>query len=45
MKPQERVLTAIRHEVPDRIPLAVIDIENELEVAAFLGINHPEMLP
>jgi uroporphyrinogen decarboxylase len=38
MTHRERVLLSIRHEVPDRIPVSVICIDDPAPVAAFLGI-------
>jgi uroporphyrinogen decarboxylase len=39
MNHRERVLAAIRHEVPDRIPVDAIKIENTAEIAQWLGIG------
>jgi len=44
MTPRERELTAIRHELPDRIPLDAICIETVPEIARYLGIA-PEKVP
>jgi uroporphyrinogen decarboxylase len=44
MKHRERVLAAIRHEVPDRIPIDAIKVENTAAVAAFLGIPENEVI-
>ena len=39
MTPRERQLAAIRHEVPDRIPVDAINIETEPEIAEHLNIK------
>ena len=39
MNPRERELTAIRHEIPDRIPVDVIAIENQPQIAELLQID------
>ncbi len=39
MTSRERQLMAIRHEIPDRIPVDVICIENQPEIAELLGIE------
>jgi uroporphyrinogen decarboxylase len=39
MTPRERVLAAIRHELPDRIPVDAITVENVTDIAAYLGIS------
>lgn len=45
MNSKERILAAIRHEVPDRIPVAVLEIEKEYEFSNYLGIeNHEPMV-
>jgi hypothetical protein len=36
---RERQLAAIRHEIPDQIPIDVICIENQPEIAELLGIE------
>lgn len=38
MTPRERELTAIRHDLPDRIPADAIWVENAAQVAEYLGI-------
>ena len=38
MNGRERILTAIRHEVPDRIPISVISIDDPKPIAEHLGI-------
>ncbi len=49
MNPKERIISAINHEVPDRIPLAVQEIEHEHLFAEYLGITdakepvHPDI--
>jgi len=45
MTPRQRVLTTIRHEVPDRIPLDVNDILDQPRLAEFLGIDSPRQHP
>jgi len=44
MNSRERQLAAIRHQVPDRIPVDAIAIEIQAEIAAFLGIEHQAVL-
>lgn len=39
MTSRDRVLAAIRHEAPDRIPVDAICIENQPQIAAWLGID------
>jgi uroporphyrinogen decarboxylase len=41
MKARERELAAIRHLVPDRIPVDVIQIDNQPAMAAYLGVQRP----
>ncbi len=41
MTGKERILTAINHKIPDRIPLAVLEIENEHNFAAYMGVENP----
>lgn len=49
MKPKERIISAINHKVPDRIPLAIQEIEDEHIFAKYLGITdaaepvHPDI--
>jgi uroporphyrinogen decarboxylase len=38
MTHRERMLTTIQHEIPDRIPVSVICIDDPAPIAAFLGI-------
>ncbi len=38
MIPRERVLAAIRHQLADRVPTDAIAVENQAEIAAYLGI-------
>jgi len=40
----ERQLATIRHEIPDRISVDAIAIENQVEVAKFLGIETSDVL-
>lgn len=42
MKAKGRILAAIRHQVPDRIPVAVQEIEKEYEISQYLGIKDHE---
>ena len=42
MTPRERMLAAIRHEVPDRIPLAILEIEDVHKFARWYGLEHAE---
>lgn len=45
MNSRERIISAIRHEVPDRIPLAIQEIEKEYEFSKYIGIkNHEKMV-
>lgn len=45
MTPRERIIAAINHTVPDRIPLAILEIEKEYDFSQFLGIrDHQEMV-
>ncbi|MCL5995420.1 MAG: uroporphyrinogen decarboxylase family protein [Chloroflexi bacterium] len=44
MKPRKRTLSAIQHQVPDRIPTDAIHVENTAEVAAFLNIPPQDVL-
>ena len=41
MTPKQRIITAIKHQVPDRIPLAIQEIEDEHKFAAYVGIDNP----
>lgn len=43
MTGRERMLATIRHEVPDRIPVDVINIENQPEIVAFWGLKNPQI--
>lgn len=43
MTPRERELAAIRHEVPDRIPVDVICIEIQEQLAKHLGVEPTEV--
>lgn len=44
MNSRERQLAAIRHEVPDRLPVDAISVENQPEIARYLGIRPDEVL-
>lgn len=44
MTPRERTLAAIRHEIPDRIPVDAICIENGDAIAENLGISPESVL-
>ncbi len=44
MTPRERVLAAISHEIPDRLPVDAICVENIPEIAAHLGIAQDDVL-
>lgn len=43
MTPKQRVMAAVKHQTPDRIPLAVQEIENEHQFAAYMGIEDPKV--
>lgn len=45
MTPRERILAAIRHELPDRIPLYVVDIDDPQPYMQQLDLNNPDQLP
>lgn len=45
MKPRERELAAIRHQVPDRIPIDAICVENIGALSLHLGLAEHEVLP
>jgi uroporphyrinogen decarboxylase len=45
MNHRERELAAIRHEIPDRIPVDAIAIENAGAIAAHLGIRDEDVAP
>ena len=40
MSPKERILTAIRHELPDRVPAHAISIHNIQRYLDFLGLKN-----
>jgi len=42
MTSRERMLAAIRHEAPDRIPLAILEIEDVHKFARWYGIEHAD---
>lgn len=42
---RERELAAIRHEIPDRLPVDAIAVEPVAEIAAYLGIAQDDVLP
>jgi len=42
MTSRERMLAAIRHEVPDRIPLAILEIEDVHKFARWYGLEHAD---
>jgi uroporphyrinogen decarboxylase len=44
MSPRERVLAAICHELPDRIPTDAIHVENAPEIARWLAIAESDVL-
>ena len=44
MTPRDRMLTAIRHQTPDRIPAEAICVENVPALAAALGIAEDAVL-
>ncbi len=44
MNARDRQLAAIRHEVPDRIPVDAIAVETQAEIGDWLGIKHDEVL-
>ncbi|MBW7893792.1 MAG: hypothetical protein H3C27_01660 [Opitutaceae bacterium] len=44
MTPRNRLLATIRREPVDRIPTAVICIENQPEIAAYLGVPETEVM-
>jgi len=44
MNHRERELATIRHELPDRIPVDAIAIENTATVAAYLGIEEVDVI-
>ena len=44
MNPRERQLAVIRHEIPDRVSVDAICIENQPAVADYLNIDISEVL-
>ena len=44
MNHRERELAAIRHEMPDQIPIDAIAVENTTALAAHMGIAESEVL-
>ena len=44
MTSRERELAVIRHEIPDRIPVDAISVENTAEIAARLGIAEGDVI-
>jgi uroporphyrinogen decarboxylase len=44
MSPRERQLAAIRHELSDRVSVDAICVENQAEIAAFLGVPSEQVL-
>ena len=44
MKPRERQLAAIRHEMPDRIPVDAISVENADALAQYLSCTPDSVL-
>jgi len=45
MNCRERELAAIRHELPDQIPMDAIAVENTSALATYLGIAEQEVIP
>jgi uroporphyrinogen decarboxylase len=43
MTGRERFLAAVRHEIPDRMPVATMGLDNNEEVARLLGCQGPEV--
>ncbi len=44
MNGRERIIRAIEHQVSDRIPVAILEIENEYDFARYLGIEGHEQM-